>query len=275
MQEQLSEAFLRVKSILSDVKKSIVSVSSPTMFLPQISDILSEIEVVVSSVHEADVDHAIQSDDELWWDSSPECVAYSDSDDDQSMMPTFVFSSVHNESLSSLPSISSEDQTKDFIDKILSLVSKAAPGDVFSRRKYERKRDRLMRSLVHPELFSMWQHSSQLYAEYKVDYVKSAPLYPTINLRDVNVRALANIPRPQPFRIFGCPSDPNHYKLEQHLSRGVGLGYLYGYDTIHGVVPVPDQPIHGYTWDHVKGDWILYSDVTTNRGRFTSRNQRG
>ena len=56
MEEQLSEAFVRVKSILIDVKKSVqsVPVSNRNLFLPVISDILSEISEVVSSVQQAD-----------------------------------------------------------------------------------------------------------------------------------------------------------------------------------------------------------------------------
>ena len=281
MEEQVSQALSRVQSILSDVKLSMKSVQCQK-FLPIISDILSEISEVVSSAQQADVIpfNEDDADDELWWDTSPECVQYSDCDE-EAMVSTISFTSGNLGSLTSLSSISSDDKTKDFINQILSCVSKAAPGDVFSRRKYERRRDRLLRSLVHPELFSIWQHSSQLYDAFKVDYVKPAPLYPTINLRDVNVRALANIPRPKPFRIFGCSSDPSHYERQQHIPdgmRGVGLGYLYGYDTIHGVVPVPDHPIHGHIWDHVTGDWILYSDVSSKdpgRGRSNSRNQRG
>jgi len=275
MQEQVSDALVRVKSILSDVKKSVQSVPSPVKLLPQISDILSEISEVVSSVHQSPPTDAMDEtlDDDLWWDSSAELVNYNDSDKEESMMSSILFSSDNLGSLTSLTS-HTDDQTKDFISRILSCVSKAAPGDVFSRRKYERKRDRLMRSLVHPELFSLWQHSSQLHEDYKVDYVKPAPLYPVINLRDVNVRALANIPKPTHYPVYGCSMDPAHYKNTGHGP----FGWIYGYVTIHGIVPVPDHPIHGYIWDHVKGDWILYSDVATKdpaRGRFTTRNQMG
>ena len=52
MQEQVLEAFVRVKSILSDVKQSIISVSSPSQFLPNISDIISEISEVVACVQQ-------------------------------------------------------------------------------------------------------------------------------------------------------------------------------------------------------------------------------
>ena len=277
MEEQLSEAFVRVKSILIDVKKSVqsVPVSNRNLFLPVISDILSEISEVVSSVQQAD-DVSIDDSDELWWDSSPECVNYSDSDSEKSfVVSTIQFTS--EESLSSFSSLSSDDPTKGFISKILSCVSKAAPGNIISRRKYERRREKLMRSLVHPELFSLWQESSQLYEDYKVDYVKPAPLFPTINLREINARALANIPKPKLQPVYGCSNDPKIHTL--FSSDGYGcVGLLYGYESIHGIVPVPNHPIHGYIWDHVNGDWILHSDVSSKdpgRGRSHSRNQRG
>jgi len=289
MQNQVSDAFVRIQSNLTDVKKSIVSVPSPSVFLPQISDILSEMSAIVSSVHQADVNNNAHSDEELWWDSSPECVAYSDSDEESSIPVSTIQFTSSCSLMSSLSSISAEpDQAKIFIDKILFCVSRAAPGDIFSRRKYKRRREKLMRSLVHPELFSVWQNSSQLNKDYKIDSVRSAPLYPTIQLRDVNVRALANIPRPRPFPVSGCSVDPAHYNKVHSPITNTGyqqdsisfgpIGYLYGYETIHGIVPVPDHPIHGYIWDHVKGDWILHSDVSSKepgRGRPHSRNQRG
>ena len=225
MEDQLSDALVRVKSILSDVNKSAQSVSNKQMLLPHISDILSEISFIVSceqqSLGQDDTIQADDNDEELWWDSSPECVHYSDSDEEQSMVSTILFSSSDNlGSLTSLSSVSSDDQTKDFINKILSTLSRSAPGDVFS---------------------------------------------------------LANIPRPTLQPVYGCSNDPtNHTPFP---SDGYGcVGLLYGYDTMHGIVPVPDHPIHGYIWDHLKGDWILHSDVSVKepgRGRSHSRNQRG
>ena len=224
MEGQLSDALVKVKSILSDVKMSMQSVQCQK-FLPIISDILSEITEVVSSAQQADVIPYNEADvyDGLWWDYSPEYVQYSDHDLDeesQSVVSTISFSSGNLGSLTSLPSISSDDQTKDFINKILSTLSRSAPGDVFS---------------------------------------------------------LANIPRPTLQPVYGCSNDPtNHTPFS---SDGYGcVGLLYGYDTMHRIVPVPDHPIHGYIWDHLKGDWILHSDVSVKepgRGRSHSRNQRG
>ena len=131
MEEQVSQALSKVKSILSDVKLSITSVPSEK-FLPIISDILSEITEVVACVQQVDAMSVDQPDDDLWWDSNPECVNYSDSDEEHSMVSTIPFSSVNNGSLSSLSLTSSDDQTKDFINKILSCASRAAPGDAQS-----------------------------------------------------------------------------------------------------------------------------------------------
>ena len=111
MEEQVSQALSRVKSILSDVKLSITSVPSEK-FLPIISDILSEITEVVACAQQVDAMSVDQPDDDLWWDSNPECVNYSDSDEEHSMVSTIPFSSVNNGSLSSLSLTSSDDQPR-------------------------------------------------------------------------------------------------------------------------------------------------------------------
>ena len=91
MEEQVSQALSKVKSIMSDVKLSITSVPSEK-FLPIISDILSEITEVVACVQQVDTMSVDQPDDDLWWDSSPECVNYSDSDEEHSVQSTMVLS---------------------------------------------------------------------------------------------------------------------------------------------------------------------------------------
>ena len=51
MDHLMSDALVRVKSILSDVNMSVQSVSSPRKFLPVISDILSELSAVVNCIN--------------------------------------------------------------------------------------------------------------------------------------------------------------------------------------------------------------------------------
>ena len=120
MEEQMSEALVKVKSVLSDVKMSVQSVSKKSMLLPHISDILSEISNIVSCVNHCP-DGTIKSEDEeeLWWDSSPENVNYSDSDpcdlDDESCVVSTILFSSDSSSMSSLPSILQEsDEAKIF-----------------------------------------------------------------------------------------------------------------------------------------------------------------
>ena len=128
MEEQVSQALSKVKSILSDVKLSITSVPSEK-FLPIISDILSEITEVVACVQQVDAMSVDEPDDDLWWDSSPECVNYSDSDEEHLMVSTIP--SQQWFSLISLLDIF-RWPAKDFINKILSCASRAAPGDAQS-----------------------------------------------------------------------------------------------------------------------------------------------
>ena len=64
MEEQVSQALSKVKSILSDVKLSITSVPSEK-FLPIISDILSEITEVVACVQQVDAMSVDEPDDDI------------------------------------------------------------------------------------------------------------------------------------------------------------------------------------------------------------------
>ena len=74
----------------------------------------------------------------------------------------------------------------------------------------------------------------------------------------VNVRALANIPKPQLYPVHGCSLDPSHYtKIHKPISSNgyeqdsISFGpieYLYGYNTINGIVPEGLKREHATVW---------------------------
>ena len=283
MSSQISDSLIKVNHLMSEIEESMSAVFSPAEFLPIISELLQKLKNVVSCVQQVP-DDTIQSDDEaeLWWDSSPEFVTYSDADEYSDTISTINFSS----DCGSLSSISSESNQAIFIDNILTFMSKVAPANVFSRRKSKRRKTRKMRRLLHPELFSIWYYSSQLISDVSK---KPAPLppYPEVDWTSVNKRFLTNVPSPVQYPVHGCSEDDDFYMTKYVNSDFGGMtskgsaftkeapfGTLPGYMTIYGVVGVPtDKVFHGYSWLQDEG-WVLNATVPTCQAKKARRIER-
>ena len=110
---------------------------------------------------------------------------------------------------------------------------------------------------------------------YKVTKIRR-PLKYTIDLTKVNQFFLRNIPKPDYFPILGCSEDPEFYSNERIKTDHVDyygnritlpprhqqktpFGGLYGFRTDVGIVPVPDQPVHGHVWK--EGAWVLQAQM--------------
>ena len=110
---------------------------------------------------------------------------------------------------------------------------------------------------------------------FKVSRVRK-PLKYTIDLTKVNQFFLRNIPKPEYLPILGCSEDPNFYsdewikldsvdywgnrnKLPPRHKQQAPFGSLYGFKTDVGIVPVPEEPIHGHVWK--EGAWVLQAQV--------------
>ena len=102
------------------------------------------------------------------------------------------------------------------------------------------------------------------------------PLKYTIDLTKVNQFFLRNIPKPEFLPILGCSEDPDFYsdewikldsvdywgnrnKLPPRHKQQAPFGSLYGFKTDVGIVPVPEEPIHGHVWK--EGAWVLQAQV--------------
>ena len=277
MSSQISDSLTRVNHLMSEIEDSFPSVLSPVEFLPKISELLQKMQnMVIMSMSDVSTDANKNDCDELWWDSSHECVAYSD--ENSSMVSTINFSTLSC-SLSSSPSISSSSSSNQaiFIDNVLTFMSKVAPANVFSRQKSKRRKSRRMRRLLHPELFSIWYYSSQLMSDVSK---KPAPLppYPEVDWTSVNKRFLTNVPSPVQYPIHGCSKDEDFYVTKYARSEYGGMdnkgssftkdapfGSLPGYWTNMGVINVPSGNVfHGYTWLENQG-WVLHATMPTGQ----------
>ena len=280
MSSQINVSFTKVNYLMSEIEDSISSVLSPDEFLPIISELLQKMQNVVSCVQQVP-DDTIQSNDEteLWWDSSPEFVAYSDADEYSNTVSTIDFSSDSGSSISS----SSSNQAI-FIDHVLTFMSKVAPDNVFSRRKSKRKKARKMRRLLHPELFSIWYYSGQIVAPSDVSKKPDLSSYPEVDWTKVNKRFLTNVPSPVQYPVHGCSEDDRFYETNyvksdygymtnkgSAFTKDAPFGSLPGYRTIFGVVNVPtSQVFHGYSWLENEG-WVLHATMPSDPGKKTRR----
>ena len=99
------------------------------------------------------------------------------------------------------------------------------------------------------------------------------PVEYKIDLSKVNYSfRVRNIPDPFLYPVLGCSQDPNFYDLKYRSkskrnyytwdteSREYPHGGLYGYNTDVGIVPVPEEPVHGYVFKHGRG-WVLHAEV--------------
>ena len=142
------------------------------------------------------------------------------------------------------------------INELTSFIARAAPSGIFSRRKAKRRRAKMLRNCVHPELFPVWYNAGQLFTPSKVSSYTTPPPLPTIALKDVNSFALRNVPTPSPYSVKGCSPDPAFYRTT-FANKSAPFGSIYGYKTNVGIVPVPDDPVYGHVWNHEEGGWVL------------------
>ena len=121
--------------------------------------------------------------------------------------------------------------------------------------------------------------------EYKV----AKPVKYKIDLSKVNYSfRVRNLPDPFKFPIKGCSQDPNFYEIKYRSenkrnyytwdveSREYPHGYMYGYNTDVGIVPVPEEPVHGYVFKDGHG-WILHAEVddgTPSKGSWSHHPRR-
>ena len=167
-----------------------------------------------------------------------------------------------------------------FVKKIESFISSNFPNNIFSEERSAQLRQKRLDEKIIPEFQCLLQNVGDLFIQNPESTeicttTSSVPeiQYKTVNLSNVNVRNLANIPKPTSFPIHGCSEDPKFYSEKLVLSvdyyghartatghqKSLPFGFLYGYQTNEGIVPVPSTPVNGHIWSHDLRDWVLYA----------------
>ena len=131
-------------------------------------------------------------------------------------------------------------------------------------------------------------------------YKVTKPLKYKVDFNKMNSHFIRNIPEPVFYPVLGCSQDPDFYRQEGMLTNPERNFYnkslenknyryphggIYGYDTDVGIVPVPDEPIHGHVWkngheirNRNDGKWIVHAEVDDglpSRGSWSPPRRRG
>ena len=165
-----------------------------------------------------------------------------------------------------------------FVSKIKAFVSSFA--NVYSKERSSQIKQEILDENVFHEFQQMWRHS--IVGDLFVQNPDSTQIrtttspdpeivYKTIDFSKVNVRNMANIPKPNYFPIHGVSNDPEFYKKtywskgfeydkkEMNFFKPSPYGSKYGYQTNDGIVPVPDAPVHGHVWSDHLHNWVLHA----------------
>ena len=280
---ELSHVY-QVLSKCNDVIKSQAEVSA---ILPYCSDLLSELYQMVQQAAASQQQQQQQQqvpEAELWWDSSPENVAYSecdtmyDVDCGQSSSLSVSSSDFISDSNTSYVDSEAEEQQlvqEIYIDGMVEAINTAAPNNIFDARKSLRKRRKKIMTTFVPKMFrSVYKYFDTILAPAPAHKVKV--INPTIDWSRVNKRFLDNLPKEREFPIHGCSEDPKFYE-ESEMTMSCGrmkiaskhshdpypFGSDFGYMTQFGVISIENSvgdlnvPVNGHILNN--GHWVLHA----------------
>ena len=165
-----------------------------------------------------------------------------------------------------------------FVKKIESFISSNFPNNIFSEERSAQLRKKRLDESIFPHFQCLLQNVGDLFIqnpEPNEFCTTTSPtpeiVFKTIDFSKVNVRNMANIPKPNYFPIHGVSKDPEFYKKtywvkgfeydkkEINYYKPSPHGSKYGYQTNDGIVPVPDSPVHGHVWSDHLHNWVLHA----------------
>ena len=223
-------------------------------------------------------DEDVSSVSSLSWDTTEDFPVYSPP-------PSSYYNLCYEEENSDLESISIDCQSVQnifpkecpFVNKMKSFLTANFPDNVFNKLKSSKLKQDRLDAKINPEFQTICMNAEDLFEEnFERNSSQTCTTTPTpiirykmIDFTKVNVRSLANIPMPKSYPVHGCALDPVLYdpvRMDKHgrydstlpcHRDGTAHGFLYGYETDVGIVPVPDVPVLGHVWKD--GKWVLHA----------------
>ena len=255
--------------------------------LSQVASVLSDLQSLVSKLNSIqchDEEEESKSDvTNISWDSSHDFPVYSTT---PSAFYSLVFPESSDEEIEMLPVNDCQEKPvheDSFVNKILNFISSNFPNNVYNEEKGAKIRKVQLNAAVCEDFHCMWNNVGDLLKQ-KPDSDENcttlppatpAIKYKSIDFAKVNVRNMANIPKPTSFPVYGCSPEPKFYTevvkvdywdyygnqrtFESSFIRKAPFGSLYGYETNVGIVPVPDTPAHGHVWSDQLHNWVLHA----------------
>ena len=172
------------------------------------------------------------------------------------------------------------------MSKVLSFLRDTFPDSTFNNKW---KEENVL--IVFGDLSHICHHAHTLFSDVlqEVAPIKPCPdvTYPKIDWSQVNVRNLANIPKPTACAVHGCSLDPGHYQ-HQYVPGCVGMdritakfetdfpfGHLPGYKTNWGVVAFSENVVlFGHVWSVEDHQWILHASLEDRKPRGQEQRHR-
>jgi len=163
---------------------------------------------------------------------------------------------------------------KDWISHIVGITDKlvkkySIPMDKRRNMQYRKgKRP----SIVPRYLASLWK----LYLAPTPKPVQVPDPRPVVNWGQINHNVVRNLPKPVFCAVQGVSQSPTMYETKKKLccisnrtetiespfaSSDAPFGQLRGLQTSHGIVCMPEVPIHGYVWSNEEAAWVIAANT--------------
>jgi len=169
---------------------------------------------------------------------------------------------------------STESQAKDgqaWVSHMLEVTNKLIKKYAIPRERRNLTKTRKRPSIVPKQFAAIWQ----LLLKPPPPLVHVPDPRPSVNWSRLNKNFLKNLPTPHFFPIQGVSQDPAFYtstakdytgKTRLVFADAVELGgspfsELRGMRTSHGIVCMPEGPVHGYVWSETDTDWVIAANT--------------
>jgi len=171
------------------------------------------------------------------------------------------------------PSIERQAKQEDpaWISRMLDVTNKLIKKYAVPRERRNLTKTKKRPSIVPKQFAAIWQ----LLLKPPPPLVHVPDPRPSVNWSRLNKNFLKNLPTPHFFPIQGVSQDPSFYtstakdytgKTQLKFADAVELGgapfgELRGVRTSHGIVCMPEGPVHGYVWSETDADWVIAANT--------------